>query len=97
MSQNFKKCKEDFICLNCGREVKGTGYTNHCPSCLYSLHVDITPGDRLATCGGLMEPVKIESVKNEFVITHRCKKCGYEKRNKVAIDDNLDKFLEGKK
>lgn len=75
----------------------GNGYTNHCPRCLYSLHVDINPGDRLAKCGGLMEPIKIESVGKEFIITHKCVKCGYEKRNKSSFDDNLDAVLGEKK
>ena len=38
-----------FICQHCGKEVlplTDGSYRNHCPFCLYSLHVDITPGDR---------------------------------------------------
>ena len=51
-----------FVCRHCGREVlplTGGSYRNHCPFCLYSLHVDIIPGDRASECGGLMEPVGI--------------------------------------
>ncbi|MEK7061411.1 MAG: RNHCP domain-containing protein, partial [Patescibacteria group bacterium] len=44
---SFVKKIEDFVCKVCGTKVKGTGYTNHCPNCLYSLHVDEeVPGDR---------------------------------------------------
>ncbi|MFH0854322.1 MAG: RNHCP domain-containing protein [bacterium] len=97
MSSKFKRCKEDFVCGKCGAKIKGNGYTNHCPRCLWSKHVDINPGDRLAGCGGLMEPIKIESEGKEFIITHKCKKCGYEKRNKISADDNLDGLLKAKK
>lgn len=38
--KNFTRVIEDFICENCGTEVKGNGYTNHCPKCLWSKHVD---------------------------------------------------------
>jgi DNA-directed RNA polymerase subunit RPC12/RpoP len=46
MSSKFRKNKEDFVCENCSREVVGDGFTNHCPKCLYSKHVDVFPGDR---------------------------------------------------
>ena len=68
----------------------GNGYTNHCPDCLWSKHVDIQPGDRAATCRGLMEPVAIEYVRSEFVIVHRCAACGHVRRNRAATDDQLD-------
>jgi len=94
MIKRFQRKIEDFDCENCGQKVKGDGYTNHCPVCLWSKHVDINPGDREADCGGLMEPVSIETEKDEYIITHRCKKCGHEKRNKSAQGDNFDKLLE---
>jgi hypothetical protein len=59
MSTVFKKTKEDFVCEHCGKPVVGNGYTNHCPECLWSKHVDVNPGDRAATCLGLMEPVGV--------------------------------------
>jgi Zn finger protein HypA/HybF involved in hydrogenase expression len=48
----FKRTIEDFTCEHCGEQVTGNGFTNHCPQCLWSKHVDIDPGDRLALCGG---------------------------------------------
>ena len=49
-------CNDTFICKNCGRtavpEGAGSNHRNHCPNCLYSLHVDIEPGDRESDCGG---------------------------------------------
>lgn len=89
MSKSFIKLVEDFICEKCGVKIKGNGYTNHCPCCLWSKHVDINPGDRASLCEGLMEPVAIEIKGKEFIITHRCVKCGYEKRNKTAEDDDI--------
>lgn len=89
MSQNFIKNQEDFTCENCGIEVKGNGYTNHCPQCLWSKHVDVHPGDRAATCGGLMRPVAYAEANGEYTLVHRCEVCGYEKRNRVSPNDDL--------
>ena len=79
-----------FICKNCGKEVlplTDGSYRNHCPFCLYSLHVDIIPGDRACECGGLMEPIKIiRNSKKGFQIVHRCLKCGFERNNKINED-----------
>ncbi|GAP40373.1 RNHCP domain-containing protein [Flexilinea flocculi] len=94
MSAVFIRKKEDFICENCGKSVKGNGYTNHCPFCLYSKHVDIHPGDRSADCGGLMKPIRIEIHKGEKIIYHQCLKCGYVKANKSAPDDDFDRIIE---
>ena len=57
--KKFKMIDEKFICENCGSEVDKLNYTarDHCPSCLYSKHVDIMPGDRDNLCMGLMKPV----------------------------------------
>jgi len=85
---SFIKIKEDFKCEECGYEVVGDGYTNHCPECLWSKHVDVDPGDRQATCGGLMEPVGIESKNGEQRIIHTCTKCGKTLPNRVSLDDN---------
>lgn len=97
MSQSFQKNIENFSCDNCGAGVIGNGYTNHCPECLWSKHVDEAPGDRKNKCGGLMEPIKIELEKDEFAITHRCHRCLLEKKNKVAKNDKYEKLIEKKK
>lgn len=93
MSSTFIRTTEDFICENCGREVKGNGYTNHCPYCLYSKHVDVNPGDRAADCGGLMKPVAVELRKGERIIIHECVKCGYRKPNRAAPEDDFEVIL----
>lgn len=86
----FKRTKENFICEHCGHKVIGDGYTNHCPQCLFSKHVDIEPGDRQAFCGGLMRPVSIEKEGGGYKVVHRCTACGHEKRNKVQKGDTFE-------
>lgn len=87
MGKKFQRQVEDFVCENCGQEVAGDGYTNHCPHCLWSKHVDVHPGDRAAACGGLMEPSAIEGA-SAYVIVHRCKRCGEIRRNKAGKHDD---------
>jgi len=90
---SFTKKPEDFICQHCGQEVKGAGYTNHCPKCLWSKHVDIDPGDRLEACGGLMRPVDLYLKHQNWIITHQCQKCGLKKRNKIDKSDNFNEAI----
>jgi predicted Zn-ribbon and HTH transcriptional regulator len=94
MTRKFQRRVEDFLCENCGFEVQGSGYTNHCPRCLWSKHVDMHPGDRAAACGGQMVPVMVEIKGNEYILTHRCLQCGYEKRNKTASQDDFEAILK---
>ncbi len=93
MSKKFQKNKEDFTCENCGEFVLGDGYTNHCPKCLWSKHVDVNPGDRGAKCQGMMKPVLIEKEGKEYMLTNSCQICGYEKRNKISKRDNFDEAV----
>lgn len=92
--KKFQKKVEDFKCEKCGKEVKGNGFTNHCPECLWGKHVDINPGDRLSTCQGLMEPVRIERQGDVYRVIHRCVKCGFERANEVSQGDNFDVVLK---
>jgi DNA-directed RNA polymerase subunit RPC12/RpoP len=89
----FIKNDNEFICKNCGKKVEKLGYTSrdHCNHCLYSIHIDIFPGDRENDCLGMLEPINvIETAKKGQVIVYRCKKCGNEVRNIVAKDDDRD-------
>ena len=65
-----------FTCTHCGKDVPALdngSYRNHCPYCLYSLHVDINPGDRANPCLGLLEPIGVDySGKKGWIILHRC-------------------------
>ncbi len=93
-SKNFARNIEDFVCENCGATVKGNGYTNHCPKCLCSKHVDINPGDRAESCGGIMRPIGLEQKKGEYIIIHKCEKCGFVRKNKSSADDDFNYILK---
>lgn len=91
-------CNDSFTCRHCGRLVvsagAGSDHRNHCPNCLYSMHVDNEPGDREADCGGIMEPISTWIRKNgECAIIHRCKICGALSSNRIAADDNPMKLM----
>ena len=97
MMPNFTVIDEEFICENCGTKVNKLGYScrNHCPYCLHSKHVDINPGDRLQTCHGILEPIRLETnSKKGYVIIFKCKKCGAIRKNKVAEDDNMELVIK---
>lgn len=87
-----------FVCERCGTAVvpvSNGGYRNHCPACLWSKHVDERPGDRAATCGGLMRPVGLDHRSGKgLMVVHRCVRCGVERPNRLAVDtvqpDDLD-------
>ena len=67
----------------------GTRHRNHCPQCLWSRHLDETPGDRAAECGSLMEPLCIAvRGSGEWLLVHRCTGCGELDCNRTAGDDN---------
>ncbi len=92
-TKRFQRAIEDFVCEHCGAQVKGTGYTNHCPRCLWSKHVDVNPGDRAERCGGMMEPIALEGSSPEYRIVHRCTRCSLERRVSAAPDDGADALL----
>jgi predicted RNA-binding Zn-ribbon protein involved in translation (DUF1610 family) len=94
MSLQFIKNKENFVCEKCGVEVIGDGYTNHCPECLWSKHVDINPGDRVEVCEGMMEPISVHVKNREYSILHKCEKCGFERLNKAQKEDNFDMLVQ---
>lgn len=92
------------VCKNCKREVNedalGTKHRNHCPYCLYSVHLDEkSSGDRLSDCRGLMEPIGLQ-FKNEsgeageIMIVHRCESCYKISKNRIAGDDEPEAILE---
>lgn len=93
MSLKFKKVKEDFVCGNCGNFVRGSGYTNHCSKCLWSRHVDEYPGDRANECLGMMEPAGFLVVGGDYILIHRCVKCGERKKNRMSPEDDTEVIL----
>lgn len=91
--KRFTKRVEDFTCAHCGANVSGNGYTNHCPKCLYSRHVDNNPGDRASDCGGMMRPIAVAPDKDGYIITHKCEKCGKTINQHSAPNDNIETII----
>ena len=91
--KNFIKVVEDFECEHCGQQVKGSGYTDHCPRCLMGKHVDIVPGDRASKCSGSLIPIAALYAKGGCTIEYRCEKCGAVKRFKAAAGDDQDELV----
>jgi len=89
----FQRKIEDFTCAHCSTRVIGTGYTNHCPKCLWSRHVDVNPGDRDESCNGMMEPLRIEQEKRREVVVQRCQLCGVERKNSIVKEDDREVVL----
>ncbi|MEK9130372.1 MAG: RNHCP domain-containing protein [Patescibacteria group bacterium] len=93
MEKKFRRTIENFVCEKCGASINGSGYTDHCPQCLWSKHVDINPGDRKAECNGMMQPIGIENKKGNYYIFYKCKKCHFKHKVKNASDDNFDEII----
>lgn len=102
-TKRFKIVNEGFVCARCGEDVPPTSTTaprNHCPFCLWSIHVDINPGDRANTCKGLMHPIGIYThTKKGYVILHQCVKCGARVKAKTIMSDknaadDFDRVIE---
>lgn len=91
--KRFTRTVENFVCEKCGAEVRGNGYTNHCPHCLWSKHMDVNPGDRAERCGGMMKPISLAKKREKFSIMHQCLACDAERRNIVSEEDNLGQLL----
>lgn len=102
--------KNEFICSHCSKTVAadfniGTKNRNHCPKCLWSLHVDEkVAGDRKSDCKREMEPIGLtfkksmnkydKSGKGELMLVHCCVKCGKININRLAGDDDSDLILK---
>lgn len=100
--KRFTKNDSGFTCVHCGFEVKPLGYTsrNHCPKCLWSIHIDIMPGDRECDCLGEMKPMSaITDARKGYIIIHKCTKCNEIRRNKSAHEakiqpDDINKIIK---
>jgi hypothetical protein len=85
-------------CRRCGGEFSpdapGTRHRNHCPWCLWSVHMDDKPGDRASDCHGGMEPIAIQARPDgEWLIVHQCKSCFTVHVNRIAGDDSERELL----
>lgn len=92
MSSSHRVHDDAFACIHCRLHVPtqswGSKHRNHCPACLWSRHVDESPGDRASPCRAPMEPVAIEVRRDgEWALLHRCTACGVLKANRIAGDD----------
>ena len=91
--------KDMFRCAHCRREILkdsiSTKHRNHCPFCLYSLHVDESPGDRRSVCHGSMKPIGfcIKQHGGELSVIHECQKCGVIKINRIAAEDDDEELV----
>ena len=90
---------ESFKCKHCRRFIgalpSGGHHRNHCPFCLYSLHVDDRrAGDRQSICKSRMQPIGSFQRRNgEHVLVHRCLGCSFERFNRIAADDDFELVL----
>ena len=94
--RRFTARNEGFQCIVCDTSVPpaSSGYRNHCPRCLSSLHVDRFPGDRAEACAAIMDPVGLSRRHGAWVIAHRCRACGRVRNNTVAADDVWERLVE---
>ena len=92
----FKQRNEGFVCINCNKKVKShpSSSRDHCNHCLFGLHVDNEPGDRLNSCRGVLEPVGLRKKKGKEQVIFRCRKCHEQVYCITAPDDNFDVILE---
>jgi hypothetical protein len=94
--QTHKQKSYGFKCVNCKQSIPeasieiGTKHRDHCPFCLYSLHIDQDkPGDRLSLCKSKMKPIGLTFKNNswELMIVYECLGCGELSKNRCAGDD----------
>lgn len=80
---------ESFACVHCGRPIPphGRSARDHCPHCLWGLHVDDrVPGDRASTCRAPLEPVGVDRKGEKWILVYQCTGCGATRRNQVLLD-----------
>jgi hypothetical protein len=96
--EDDRKAPSYLKCRHCGGEFSldapGTRHRNHCPWCLWSLHLDDSPGDRASECRGSMEPIAVSARPDgEWLIVHRCCSCHTVHVNRIAGDDSERELL----
>lgn len=92
---NFQKNNQGFKCAVCGADVPPhpSSSRDHCTNCLYSVHVDLSPGDRENPCRGILEPTGLEIKKGKKRILYKCASCRAGVVNSAALDDNPEKLV----
>lgn len=94
-----RRGSDTFRCKRCRLDVPthapGTRHRNHCPTCLWSRHLDEAPGDRASGCAGAMEPIGVTvRPDGEWSLVHRCGVCAHIRLNRIAGDDNAHTLIE---
>jgi hypothetical protein len=96
--------EQGFVCRHCGLyvlcdpHIAGVQNRNHCPSCLWSRHLDaLSAGDRLAGCRAVMQPIGLTTKRGrnkyasecdgELMLIHQCTVCAKIVMNRIAADD----------
>jgi len=89
---------EVFTCIHCQATVPKSvsKIRDHCPYCLRSIHVDITPGDRAANCGGILAPSGFFLTGGIVYIEYLCQRCSYEYRIRAHPEDQIPHSLSVK-
>lgn len=98
--KQFIKNNEEFTCFHCNKLVEKhpTSSRDHCNHCLYGLHVDINPGDRMNDCKGALEPIGLKIANGKTQIAYKCQKCQQQVFCIKADDDNAEEIINlGKK
>jgi len=95
MPKHFIKNNESFVCINCRKLVEKhlTSSRDHCNHCLYGLHVDINPGDRLNMCRGLLKPIGLKIYSTKTQIIYVCRKCDQQIVCVKSEDDSFDEIV----
>lgn len=101
----------DFRCAHCQALVSsmhvlsGVNNRNHCPYCLWSLHLDLySAGDRLSACKAPMEPIGLTVKRSrnkyrfdgrgELMLIHQCIECRSLSINRIAADDDAATIMQ---
>jgi DNA-directed RNA polymerase subunit RPC12/RpoP len=89
---SFTKNNESFVCYNCGSLVlpHPKSSRDHCTNCLYGLHVDINPGDRMNECRGNLAPIGLKIHSRKTQIVYKCQTCEKIVFCVAAPDDNQE-------
>ena len=55
--------------------------------------MDNNPGDRQSDCDGMMEPIAITVKGRDYIITHKCQKCGKVINQKASENDDINTII----
>lgn len=90
------KRNDGFVCKFCGQKVppSKSSCRDHCNKCLWSLHVDISPGDRQNPCQGNLRPAGLDFKEGKQRVVYKCESCGQKLFCVIADDDSREALLQ---